>query len=93
MSQAPAMARKGPPFPQHPSSCQPWWGVLEGCQRFLPNPQASGIPICLGCSTQLLFARGLGGASPHHAPCSAPLQLRRMQEMLQKIQKQMKDSH
>lgn len=40
-----------------------------------------------------MFARGLGGASPHHALCSAPFQLRRMQEMLQKIQKQMKDSH
>lgn len=34
----------------------------------------------------------LGLGTVHH-PGSAPFQLRRMQEMLQKIQKQMKDSH
>lgn len=88
----------GPAARDHPSCSIPaaasnGGGCWRGVRGSLPNPQDSGIPICLGCSTQLLFARGLVGASPHHASCSAPLQLRRMQEMLQKIQKQMKDSH
>lgn len=72
--------------------------MLEGHQTVSPllRPLFLVILIYLGCLTQICLQGSWHGwevPAPPHDPCSAPFQLRRMQEMLQKIQKQMKDSH
>lgn len=67
-------SRKGPPFPQHPSSCQPWWGVLEGCQRFPPQPTGLGDPNLLGMLNPTIVCKGDGGCQPppRSLLCSPP---------------------
>lgn len=64
-------------------------GASKGSSLAAGGPSLSGMLnpslICTGAA-----CLGLGTI---HDPGSAPFQLRRMQEMLQKIQKQMKDSH
>lgn len=89
-------SRREPLFLQRPGGCCSTEQGLEVHPRAPPStspapgdPSLSGMlspgPTCTGAAWPRLGTT--------HDPGSAPFQLRRMQEMLQKIQKQMKDSH
>lgn len=83
-----------PPSLQHPSGCCCNQQGLEVHPK-VPSSPALGDPNLFGMLSPCPLCTGAAwlGLGTIPDPASAPFQLRRMQEMLQKIQKQMKDSH